>query len=524
MGWHEQTVNTAHPWVALSDDKIATYNAYDVWTTARLARELPALMEDHGQWEFYQREVAPLIPAVMAMQARGIPVDLAERTRTRRKLRAEVRAADTLIYITANQSFADPYSERKGFNSNSDIQIRRWLFGGDRTTLPKGTLIEVKKGIHLNCLGLKPAGRTKTQEGPGGWSVDQENLSRVYRDLRKMDEAHRPLLLALLHRSRFTKLDEYLEFKAVDRGDGPRIYPTVKMHGTKSMRFAYSDPALHSWAAEIRSVVAAPAGFALVKGDFSQIEARLAAYIPNDPLDIAVYERPGSPPYKHHPDWDIHSALVHQCFPDVREGWELMEPAERDLYRLHAKTVRYGTLMYGGEPETAKSKTFCPCGVSDLTLPWTRCKGQPRTLDLTTARKRAIVDAWMCRHTAFTAWRRELLRSFQGPHATHCLTNAMGWKRWFCVPYGPELEREIYAWAISSVASIIKLRAMRRLHERGAALLLDHHDAIMVLCKEDEVKGVEAMMVEAMTVPVPELGGVTFPVDVGSGGDWGSLH
>jgi hypothetical protein len=271
-------------------------------------------------------------------------------------------------------------------------------------------------------------------------------------------------------------------------------------------------------------VVAAPAGFALVKGDFSQIEARLAAYLPGDALDIAVYEREGLPPYKHHPDWDIHSALVHQCFPDVRDRWEGMTGTERELYRFHAKTVRYGTLMYGGAPETAKTKTFCPCGDSEWSPPWTRCTGQPPTLELTTTRKRAIVDAWMSRHTAFTNWRRELLRPFQGPHATHCLTNAMGWKRWFCTPYGPELEREIYAWSISSVASVIKLRALRRLHEKGLSVLFDHHDALMVLCPESDVEGVKATMIECMTVPVPELNGVSFPVDVGSGQNWGALH
>ena len=515
-------VNTDHPWVRLSDENISVYNAWDTYATARLAQALPETMAAHGQWEFYSHEIAPLIPAVMAMQGRGIPVDLGERTRIRRSLRAEVRAADTLICTLAGQPFVDAYErgDRKGWNPNSDTQLRRWLFGGDRTVAEPGAPIEVTKGLKLPCLGLKPAGKTETKL----WSVDQDSLLRVLRDFRKKDEPHRPLLLALLHRSRFVKLDEYLEFTATDRGHGPRIYPTVKMHGTKSLRFAYADPALHSWAAEIRSVVAAPPGYAFVKGDFSQIEARLAAYIPGDALDIAVYEREGAAPYKHHPDWDIHSALVHQCFPDVRDRWQTMTNDERDLYRGHAKTVRYGTLMYGGAPETAKTKAFCPCGGGDWQPPWTRCKGMPPTLDLTTTRKRAIVDAWMARHTAFTAWRRELLKPFQGPHATHCLTNAMGWKRWFCTPYGPELEREIYAWAISSVASVIKLRALRRLHEAGVALLFDHHDALLALCPEAEVKATTALFHSTMSLPVPELGGVCFPVDVNHGHNWGDLH
>ena len=481
----------AAKWEGTPDDKIGPYCCWDTLATVRLAKRLPELLSSHGQLEFHRREIEPCYAAVIAMQLRGIPIDTTVRSRLRREFRAEVREADRYLCEAKGAPYIDfwdeGYKKYKGFKPNSDAQVRKWLF----------------EDLHL-----RPAGRTET----GLPSVDQENLSKIIRDARAMDRPHLPVLYALAHRSRYLKLDEYLTFDIASDG---RAYPTVKMHGTESLRFAYANPPLHSWAEEIRSMVVAPPGRMLVKADFSQIEARLAAYLSSDPLDIAVYEREGKPPYKHHPDWDIHSSMAIECFRLVEDDWSKMESAQRELYRGVAKVLRYRR-SYGGAPETAKAKTHCPCP---------KCAGKkPPTMELTAVRLRQLDDSWLSRHTAFVRWRRTLLQPFSGPHATHCLTNALGWKRWFCTPYGGELQREVYAWAISSVASIIKLRALRRMHARGVEVLLDHHDALLAECAENSVDKVKRTMIECMSEPVPELSGISFPVEVGVGGSWGELH
>lgn len=514
MKFTHATVTTDHAWLNKPDEQIARYNCFDTRHTAQLAQQLQHSMVAKHQWEVYLREVAPVVPAVLAMSLRGVPIDTDERTRLRRAFRAEVRACDRVICDAAKQPFVDlyesSYGSHKGFKPNSDTQVRRWLFGGDRETQDPGALVEVIKGTTVECLGLKPAGKTDTKM----WSVDLPNLIRVVRDLRKMDEPHRALLYALCHRARYTKLDEYLDFDVEDDG---RVRPTWKMHGTKSLRLAVSDPALHSWADEMRSMVVAPAGCSFVRADFSAVEARLAAYLSNDRLDIETYERPGRPPYKHHPAWDIHSQMVLECFPELDEPTWATMGTKRELYRNLTKTVRYGTLLYGGEPETAKTKEFCPCP---------KCADKtPPSLDLTPARKRQIVDRWFARHPNFVRWRNDLTSAFRGPHATHCLKLPIsGLYMWFLQPWSNELEREVYNRPIQHGANIIKMRAMRRLHERGVPIIIDHHDALYAEVPDDQVETTRATMVECMTEPVPELGGAQFPVDTASGKTWAELH
>lgn len=511
-------VTTDHKWVALEDEVIAHYNTRDTYGTARLYHFLRGGLQNREQLGFYQTEVEPTIDAACAIMGRGLPIDTGERTQLRRRFRAEVRACDKVVCAAAGHPYRDMFSGDGGpFNPNSDTQVRRWLFGGDRTTKKPGEQVEVIKGVNVACLGLKPAGKTEAK----AWSVDQDNLLRVLRDLRKMDEPHRPTLLALLHRSRYVKLDEYLDFEVEDRGDGDRVYPTIKLHGTKTLRWSYADPPCHSWAEEMRTMVAPREGRSLVKADFSALEARLAAYLSGDELDIKVFEQPDR---KYDPNGDIHTALVFDCFPEVKARWGEMPDEDKDLYRNHAKTVRFGTFLYGGEPESAKTKTFCACGDYEGEVEWTKCKGRPPTLSLTDQRKRAIVDAWMSKHVKFVEWRNKLVRAFEGAHATHHLTSALGWRRFFSQPFGGELLREVYNWPIQHAGALLKLRALVGLHRAGVPLVFDHHDALVAEVEDAEVFRTARMMREVMETPVPELGGARFPVDVKVGKNWKDLH
>lgn len=519
--WLFARVTTDHKWIQLGDQEIATYCCFDTVATAALAPTLVEALKGSRQWDFYTQEIAPLIPALLAMARRGVPIDQTERTRLRREFRREVRECDQTICQAAGQPYWDPYGpEPKGavFNPNSDTQIRRWLFGGDRDTKAAGEPVLLAKpkrkadgeGVVVPCLGLKPAGKT---DG-GMWSVDLTNLVRVVRDLRQKDETYRPVLYALTHRGRYVKLDEYLDFPVEEDS---RVRPTWKLHGTKSLRLAVSDPPLHSWAEELRSMVRARPGYTFVRADFSAVEARMAAYLSGDKLDIETYERPGKPPYKHHPNWDIHSQMVLECFPELTEAEWATLGAGREPYRNTAKTVRFGTLLYGGEPETAQTKVFCPCP---------KCEGKtPPTINLTPARKRQIVDRWMATHRAFAQWREKLLEPFRGPHATYTLRMPLvGWPVRFYQPFGPELMREVYNRPIQFAANLLKIRAMVRLHARGVPLVIDHHDALYAEVPEGQAVETEAAMVECMAAPVPELGGVVFPVDTAVGYTWGSLH
>ena len=329
--------------------------------------------------------------------------------------------------------------------------------------------------------------------------MDKDNLVRVLRDLRKMDEHARPAIENLLHRSRLVKLDEYLDFeteRGVDRVH--RLFPVVKMTGTKTLRFAYADPPIHSWADEIRGVVCAPPGKVFVAGDWSALEARIFAILTNDQIDLAVYDKGG----------DIHLNTALEMF-----GLAELPTVKRKAYRNTAKTFRFGVLQYGGEPETLKAKTYCPCP---------RCRERlPDSLSLSREELRKVTDRWFARHPNVRKWRSEVVaqvrksRSYVAPS---------GLRRFYLAPMGEELWKEAWNWPIQHLAAWLAHRAQRRLHEKyDAPIVLQHHDSLVCMVDEgSEVTWGERLR-EVMEMPVPELGGRVFPIEVKHGQRWSEL-
>lgn len=274
----ERDQSVAERWLDLDDTTLATYNCWDTYAGACLPAALTQILERNGQIDYYRREVWPQIRAVLHIQKRGLPYDSDARTRYRRKLRAELRETDEALRQhfteTANLDLLkaacawqllawlfpglpgwgkvppskvlksgkvksrpapftkgewDTLSRRSpwGFNPNSDDQLRQWLF---------------------DDLGLKPS--TRTDKGKP--SVNMDALNRILQRLRRKDEHAIPVLHRLMHRSRLAKIDaDYLD-PPVTEG---RVYPTIKMLGTETGRFAYADPPVHSWPDEIRHLV-----------------------------------------------------------------------------------------------------------------------------------------------------------------------------------------------------------------------------------------------------------------------------
>jgi hypothetical protein len=83
-----------HKWLQLPDQVVATYNYWDCLAAARAKRALIPIMKRNKQWDYFQREVWPLLPAVLAMQRRGLPYDSTRKGVYRKKLRKELAQCD----------------------------------------------------------------------------------------------------------------------------------------------------------------------------------------------------------------------------------------------------------------------------------------------------------------------------------------------------------------------------------------------------------------------------------------------
>lgn len=463
-----RTVTTDHKW--LNVPEVAKYNTTDTLSTAGLARALPAELRRRGMDRFWRDEVWPLIPAVLATQRRGLRFDANRAADMQTRLRAELAEVDAAILD------ADPTGELAQPTGKS----------------PNGLGSPRKVAAMLTALGLQPLKKTETRGEP---SVDQESLYQVLRGLRKRDEHLRPVLEDLFHRSRLrTVLQRYLSPPTDPDG---RVRPTIKMGGTKSGRFAYADPALQQMPPEVRPIYVPAIGMVFVSADYSQLEARIAATLAGDHTEINAFARGD----------DIHTLTARELFGPP---FDTMPGGARKAARDFAKTFRYGSILYGGNPETVRTKTFCPCP---------RCVTRvPATLDMPRLKIVETTNRYFARHPQLLEFRRDIEQAVRRDRA---YTNPLGRKRPF---YGPwtAVKREAYNWPIQSTAADIINRAMRRLHnEFGAPIVLQMHDSLMLEVPARTADMWAARLRRVMAAPVPELGGTVFPVDVKVEAPWG---
>jgi DNA polymerase-1 len=520
-------VTTSHKWLQLPDEVVARYNYLDCLAAARATTAIKRQLAANKQLAYFEREVWPLLPAVLAMQRRGLPYNSMAKGQYRKRLRKELRECDTklrsLYAKTANYEeelaekariealVANPPEGKEGqkyrtrktkgitltkaeetrlgrrlpetWNPNSDDQVRRWLFSD---------------------LGLRPS----TSTAGGKPSVDMDALSRIYRNLRKMDEHARPALHDLMHRARLQKIDQDYLDPEVTNG---RVYPTIKMTGTENARFSYADPPVHSWPDEVRHLVQPDEDYDWLGADYQQVEARVFAILTNDTTDLKVYER-----FDENPDdkeWDIHYRTACDLF-GYTIGELLSRPTDQIKgIRVYSKNFRYGVLLYGGGPTSTKAKVGCPCP---------KCANSaPPTVSVTPKERKRHAERWFAAHPNVYTWREQI--SYQVMRS-HTITTPLGRKRYFMKPWGPEVQREAWNSVIQTTAAEIIHRAMRSLHTLGCPLCLQHHDALYAEVAKRDTNYWAQTIKTVMEQPVAELGNRKFPVDLEVGPSWGEME
>lgn len=492
-------VSIAHKMLAQDDRTLRSYNLWDCVATARVAKVMMTEMEDNRQADFWHRRWWPLVEPVIAMHQRGLGLDVTAMRDLEHKLKLELLEIDDGIiahdpatkWIEAHE---DAMQTDEDFNENdwtSPYDLKKRV-GAPCGKSHNGLNSPDRVGVFLfDTLGLKSGRSTAT----GRRSVNQEALMKVLGSLRKKDEHARPVIYDLFHRSRLkTILQRYLHMKPDKDG---RLRPNVKMAGTETGRFAYSQPALQQAPPEIRQVFIPAEGHVFVSADYKQLEARIAAYLAEDTRDIAVFEDPEA---------DIHTATAIELFGRnfVEQGGPMKKAA-----RNFAKTFRY-RLMYGGSPDIVKSKTYCPCP---------RCVDHlPPTMSLPDLKVRESQARWLSSHSRIMVWRGEVSKVVRSERSYR---NVFGRKRFYFGPMSG-IQREAWNWPIQSTAADLINRAMVNGHHRyELPFVLQMHDELMMEVPISEVDARVAQLREVMEEPVPEMGGVSFPVDVDIEVRWG---
>lgn len=275
LGWPQWDIDAKKQH---SLEKLAEYNAYDAAATLLLREKLLAeLREQPRLWDYFVKLEMPKIRALERLIARGIHVDrqvLEERCQSATGFRADV------------------LSELPIENPASTPQLRKWLYGYGPVTktinnpygeTPETETTEVYAAptaggptpfdalTAVGGLNLRPPHLTPK----GAPSTDEQAIKRL---CQKYPE-HREIRRLLEWRKWNKFLTTYLKPSQENLKNSftGRIHPEYRSTSVETGRLGSS---FHTTPRDnfVRSIYSAPPGWSLVSVDYSQIEARLAAW------------------------------------------------------------------------------------------------------------------------------------------------------------------------------------------------------------------------------------------------------
>jgi len=446
-------------------EQVAEYACEDADVTFRLKAPLEKELAEAGTESLFHEVELPLIPVLIAMEERGIRLDVALLEKYAAELEQEIVGITHEIHGLAGENF--------------NVKSTRAL----------GEILFEKLRIQDEA-GVKRPKKTKT-----GWATDHQTLEEKYGDVEIVKQLLEYRELTKLKSTYVDTLPSY-----VDPNTG-RVHCSFSQISAVTGRLASSDPNLQNIPVRTERGRKLREAFVpkdsdghgkwvLLAADYGQVELRIMAHFSGDPALVEAFAQ----------GRDIHASTASIVFG--------VEESEVDrAMRSRAKAINFG-LLYGMGParlardtglSVLEAKMFIDRyfasfpsvrGWIDRTLAEARRKGYVETL---LGRKRRIPDIDSSNARIRSAAENAAVNTpIQG-----------------------------------SAADIIK-RAMIDLEARledsklAGRMLLQVHDELVLEVPETELEETRALVAECMEGAVDLA--VPLEVDFGWGGNWLEAH
>ena len=343
--------------------------------------------------------------------------------------------------------------------------------------------------VLFSVLDLPTTGKTKG----GATSTSQENLEKL--------SGKHPIIEAILDYRKLEKLrSTYLEPLPRLADSESRIHTTFNQTATATGRLSSSNPNLQNipvrgaFGGRMRACFTSPPGRLLVGADYSQIELRVLAHLSSDPTLLDAFRN----------NEDIHSRTAGLLFDAD------LEQVTGDM-RRSAKTINFG-LIYG-------------MGAQKL--------GQDLHIGMKEAK--AFIDRYFERFAKL----KEFYDAIENEARENGFVSTMAGRRRFTpdiLSQNNQLRSQARRQAINtriqgSAADIIKLAMLAvendpELHDRGARLLLQIHDELLLEAPEAEAEAVGKRLALLMSTVKPGGEELSVPLlaEWGVGRDWSETH
>lgn len=519
--WKEVVLGSEDRMINMDDQVLRTYNARDAAVMLQvLPRELEHLKQV-GTEKTYRNVSMRLIKPLLRMSQFGIPLD-------QKKLKAK-KILFTRRATSAEKKLKEVCELPEGFNLGSGDHLRLLVWGiepkmtprlkqekaeidGDpkrRKDTKKYLEICSKLNVFENTKALyRTTAKPRMTDG-GSVAVDGEALIAIERAALNRYDAMRHLvrktekweqerkdiekLLVFLREYRKYADAEKLAstFSGFPVGPDGRVHPSYKIHGTATGRLSASDPNPQNFPSDVQDVFVAPAGYAVIKADYSNIELRVLAYITGEELLIKTFES---------------GKNIHDMNCKLLFGIDESHPQWK-IARRAAKVYVFGR-SYGG-------------GVNGI---YEQLIVAVPELNLTFEHFKEMDKKYFEKLSKYRAWVEKQQKTARD---TRCVTTAFGRKR-FLLGTPDEIERMALNTPIQGTAGEVALNAIIELDEKlqkaklNSRMFTTVHDSILVLSPINEVYAVAKTMKIVMEKEYTIEGRkVRFPVDIEVGPSWG---
>ena len=420
----------------------------------RLTPILAEGMEEAGLKKLFDDVEMPLIEVLAAMEEKGVFLDVDLLREISQQLGQLLEASEEKIYRLAGERF----------NINSPKQLQVILF--EKLGLPRGR--KTKAGYSTDVDVLTNLARS--------YELPAEILS--YRSLTKLRSTYVDALPLLVN------------------PETGRVHTSYNQTATATGRLSSSNPNLQNIpirtaeGKRIRQAFAAPAGYAIVSADYSQIELRILAHLSGDELLLEAFRS----------EDDIHTKTASDIF-GVFPGMVSEE------MRRQAKVINFGVIY----------------GMSAF--------GLARELSISQKRAQEYIDGYFSR---FSGVRAYLDQTLAEARTKGFVTTLLNRRRYLPEINGSHVQVRQFAERTAvntpiqgTAADLIKvamLRVAEAIEKRklAARMIMQVHDELVFEVPAMEVEEVLALVKREME-GVIELQ-VPLKVEIASGRNWDEAH
>ncbi len=569
LGYVSPFFTDAEPWKHLSDSNPTYYSAKDADIALRNAKGIYKELVRLGTWDVFVQDFIHLEPVLVNMRETGIGIDESKRSELRAYYENLRDNATSLIQAAVPKHICSWVKE--GGYKGKPKEVRSWLkenpdareeegwtrFGYERMPTEPGSVCgsgqDTQEGLAQVSVSSEGAWNKRKPFNPNSPAQIIEYITHTYGKsaIPRHKKTNKPTTASEeIERLARAKHDKVLEL-IVDSGDADaklsnfinnwKVGPDKRVHtvftnNPATFRLASKNPNVQNFphrseeARRMRQMIVGGDGYEwLIEADYKSIEAILVGWYANDEDYIKLAKL------------GVHSFLASHILADLGKFDKLdagLPEADMKAALKEASKIAKNTNIPNGDVSYYDASKVTIHSSNYAVTPFTMTRTYPDVFPTqkdADKRQRFYYDLF----PSIERWQNRVVDEC---YSTSMVKNAFGYRRMFYnakkwafkprtkkweLGWGDDAKKAIGTIPQGSAAAIIR-RAM--LSEPFGQLceakcsMVQIHDSLLCRGRDEvELEWVKVKLREAMVFEIPEMGGLSIPIEIKVGRNWGEM-